>query len=279
MLDIQQLRSNLDAVAEGLAKRGKLIDFSEFKALEAERKTLQTRTQELQAQRNTLSKQIGMLKGQGKDASEVLAQVGAMGDELKASEVRLGELLEKFNAILSALPNVPDDSVPLGSDEAGNGGHPIDLCRYQIANCYMGRAGLINSGGASGGESDWAEATRTAVINKRAGGMGLISGRKAFQSSTRAALPRFEVEEGRLKVNPLADWDKARIETYFEEHDLPPHPLVAQGYPSIGCAPCTSMVKPGEDPRAGRWRGWDKVECGIHTPITDPDDPANLPAF
>ena len=94
-----------------------------------------------------------------------------------------------------------------------------------------------------------------------------------------AALPRFEVEEGRLKVNPLADWDKARIETYFEEHDLPPHPLVAQGYPSIGCAPCTSMVKPGEDPRAGRWRGWDKVECGIHTPITDPDDPANLPAF
>ncbi len=120
MLDIQQLRSNLDAVAEGLAKRGKPIDFSEFKALEAERKTLQTRTQELQAQRNTLSKQIGMLKGQGKDASEVLAQVGAMGDELKASEVRLGELLEKFNAILSALPNVPDDSVPLGSDEAGN---------------------------------------------------------------------------------------------------------------------------------------------------------------
>jgi class I fructose-bisphosphate aldolase len=59
--------------------------------------------------------------------------------------------------------------------------NPIDLCRYQIANCYMGRAGLINSGGASGGESDWAEATRTAVINKRAGGMGLISGRKAFQ--------------------------------------------------------------------------------------------------
>ena len=59
--------------------------------------------------------------------------------------------------------------------------HPIDLCRYQVANCYMGRAGLINSGGPSGGESDLAEAVRTAVINKRAGGMGLISGRKAFQ--------------------------------------------------------------------------------------------------
>jgi seryl-tRNA synthetase len=120
MLDIQQLRSNLDAVVAGLAKRGKPIDFSEFSALEAERKTLQTRTQELQAQRNSLSKQIGMLKGQGKDASEVMAQVGAAGDELKASEVRLGELLEKFNAILAALPNIPDESVPVGSDESGN---------------------------------------------------------------------------------------------------------------------------------------------------------------
>jgi len=104
------------------------------------------------------------------------------------------------------------------------------------------------------------------------------TGRKAFQSSTRAALPRFEVEEGRLKVNPLADWDKARIDAYFEEHDLPPHPLVEQGYPSIGCAPCTSMVKPGEDPRAGRWRGWDKVECGIHTSL-EGDDGATDPVF
>ena len=120
MLDIQQLRSNLDAVAEGLAKRGKPIDFTEFSALEAERKTLQTRTQELQSQRNSLSKQIGMLKGQGKDASEVMAQVGAIGDELKASETRLAELLEKFNAILAALPNIPDESVPVGSDENGN---------------------------------------------------------------------------------------------------------------------------------------------------------------
>ena len=120
MLDIQQLRSNLDAVAEGLAKRGKPIDFTEFKSLEAERKTLQTRTQELQAQRNSLSKQIGMLKGQGKDAAEVMAQVGAIGEELKASETRLAELLEKFNAILAALPNIPDETVPVGSDESGN---------------------------------------------------------------------------------------------------------------------------------------------------------------
>ncbi|WP_234086332.1 serine--tRNA ligase [Azonexus sp. R2A61] len=120
MLDIQQLRANLDTVAAGLAKRGKPIDFSAFSALEAERKTLQTRTQELQAQRNSLSKQIGMLKGKGEDASEVMAQVGALGDELKASEARLAELLGEFNAILAALPNIPDDSVPVGADESAN---------------------------------------------------------------------------------------------------------------------------------------------------------------
>ncbi|HEX7858020.1 MAG TPA: phosphoadenylyl-sulfate reductase [Sphingobium sp.] len=109
-----------------------------------------------------------------------------------------------------------------------------------------------------------------------------ISGRKAFQSHTRANLPRFEVEDGRLKLNPLGDWDKAALDAYFEAHDLPRHALEAQGYLSVGCEPCTSKVLPGEDPRAGRWRGWDKVECGIHTastPKADPDDPANEPVF
>ncbi|MCJ2178977.1 phosphoadenylyl-sulfate reductase [Novosphingobium album (ex Hu et al. 2023)] len=95
-----------------------------------------------------------------------------------------------------------------------------------------------------------------------------ITGRKAFQASTRATLPRFEIdttdEQGRLKINPLIDWSAERLAAYIEEHDLPPHPLVAQGYPSIGCMPCTSKVAPGEDPRSGRWRGWDKTECGIH---------------
>ncbi|SCW45296.1 phosphoadenylylsulfate reductase (thioredoxin) [Sphingobium faniae] len=112
-----------------------------------------------------------------------------------------------------------------------------------------------------------------------------ISGRKAFQSVTRQNLPRFEVEDGRLKLNPLGDWTKDDLEAYFAEHDLPRHPLEAQGYLSIGCEPCTSKVLPGEDPRAGRWRGWDKMECGIHSPISaapetgDSDEPANQPVF
>ncbi|MEP9360317.1 phosphoadenylyl-sulfate reductase [Sphingomonas sp. KR3-1] len=104
-----------------------------------------------------------------------------------------------------------------------------------------------------------------------------ITGRKAFQASTRNALPRFEVEGDRLKFNPLASWTKDDIEAYFVEHDLPRHPLEAQGYLSIGCAPCTSVVKPGEDPRSGRWRGWDKTECGIHTAVEDGDP--NQPSF
>jgi phosphoadenosine phosphosulfate reductase len=93
-----------------------------------------------------------------------------------------------------------------------------------------------------------------------------ISGRKAFQGS-RKGLPRFELDEGRLKINPLADWDKAALDAHFEARKLPRHPLEAQGYPSVGCVPCTSQVQPGEDPRAGRWRGWDKTECGIHDPV------------
>ncbi|WP_310497849.1 phosphoadenylyl-sulfate reductase [Sandarakinorhabdus sp.] len=93
-----------------------------------------------------------------------------------------------------------------------------------------------------------------------------ISGRKGFQAG-RTTLPRFEIDAGRLKINPLADWDPARIEAYMTARDLPRHPLLAQGYPSIGCMPCTSQVQPGEDPRSGRWRGWDKTECGIHDPV------------
>ncbi len=106
-----------------------------------------------------------------------------------------------------------------------------------------------------------------------------FTGRKAFQSKTRNALPRFEIEDGRLKVNPLADWNKTRLDAYMAEHNLPAHPLVEQGYLSIGCAPCTSIVAPGEDPRSGRWKGWDKVECGIHTTDIDDTHGTNDPIF
>jgi phosphoadenosine phosphosulfate reductase len=91
-----------------------------------------------------------------------------------------------------------------------------------------------------------------------------ITGRKGFQTSDRSRLPLFEAEGERVKVNPLVGWNGADLIAYIKQHDLPPHPLVAKGFPSIGCLPCTSRVLPGEDPRAGRWRGKGKQECGIH---------------
>lgn len=120
MLDIQLLRSDIDSVARQLATRGVSLDTDAFSAMEVERKQLQTRTQELQAQRNALSKQIGMLKSKGEDASEVMAQVGGLGDELKANESALGELLSRIDAFLAALPNLPAEDVPEGKDESAN---------------------------------------------------------------------------------------------------------------------------------------------------------------
>lgn len=99
---------------------------------------------------------------------------------------------------------------------------------------------------------------------------GWITGRKRFQSGSRAALDFFEFEPGsggkpgRIKINPLAHWAPEDVRAYMEENRLPRHPLVARGYPSIGCMPCTTKVAVDEDPRAGRWRQSDKDECGIH---------------
>lgn len=95
---------------------------------------------------------------------------------------------------------------------------------------------------------------------------GWISGRKRAQGGARSGLQAFERDEatGHLKINPLAGWDSAMLSDYRDRHALPRHPLVARGYASIGCGPCTSPVATGEPPRAGRWRGKDKDECGIH---------------
>ena len=123
MLDINQLRRDLPAVIAGLEKRKNpqpYLDVAAYTALETERKTLQTKTEDLQARRNSLSKQIGMLKGKGEDTAPVMAEVAGIGDELKASAERLDALQGELNAILMSLPNLPDDAVPVGADETGN---------------------------------------------------------------------------------------------------------------------------------------------------------------
>ena len=120
MLDIQLLRNNLDAIAEKLATRGFTLDRATFQRLENERKFLQTRTQELQAGRNSLSRQVGMLKGRGEDAAAVMEQVAAIKNELEANAVRLVELLKELDAFLAVLPNLPQDSVPVGRSDVDN---------------------------------------------------------------------------------------------------------------------------------------------------------------
>ncbi len=92
-----------------------------------------------------------------------------------------------------------------------------------------------------------------------------VTGRKRFQGAIRLRLPVVEWADGRRKFNPLANWSKADLDAYAAEHDLPAHPLVAAGFASIGCWPCTTAVSDGEPDRAGRWRGSKKTECGIHT--------------
>jgi phosphoadenosine phosphosulfate reductase len=92
-----------------------------------------------------------------------------------------------------------------------------------------------------------------------------INGRKRFQGGLRAAIPVVEDDGMRLKFNPFANVSREEIEAIYAQAKLPPHPLVASGFLSVGCMPCTSRTSPDEDARAGRWRGRPKTECGIHT--------------
>jgi phosphoadenosine phosphosulfate reductase len=91
-----------------------------------------------------------------------------------------------------------------------------------------------------------------------------ITGRKHFHSENRAGLPTIEHDGRHVKINPLVKWSAEKIRDYMKAHDLPQHPLVAEGFLSIGCMPCTRRVEAGEDVRAGRWAGIAKTECGIH---------------
>ena len=120
MIDIQLLRKDIDTVARRLATRKFQLDASAFNALESARKQLQTRSEELQARRNSLSKQIGMMKGKGEDASAAMAEVNGIADELKAATAGLEQVQADLSDFMLAIPNLPDESVPVGADENGN---------------------------------------------------------------------------------------------------------------------------------------------------------------
>lgn len=106
---------------------------------------------------------------------------------------------------------------------------------------------------------------KTAPLHRAiAGFQAELTGRKRFQTKARAGIAPVELNGGRFVFNPLADWSLQDLADHIVQHDLPRHPLVADGFLSIGCMPCTDRVKPGEDYRSGRWAGQDKEECGIH---------------
>ena len=132
MLDIQLLRKDAAHVAERLAARGFAFDAARFDALEAERKTIQTRTQDAQARRNALSKQIGMLKGKGEDTTAVMAEVAGLGDELKQMETRLAALQTEINDFLMGVPNLPHESVAVGKDETAN----VEVSRWGTPRAF-----------------------------------------------------------------------------------------------------------------------------------------------
>jgi seryl-tRNA synthetase len=120
MLDIQQLRNDLDHVVARLAARGFAFDTARFTGLEQQRKDLQTRTQDLQAKRNATSKQIGIAKSRGEDVAPIMAEVAGLGEELKAAEEALAKLQAELQGLLLNVPNLPHDSVPAGKSEADN---------------------------------------------------------------------------------------------------------------------------------------------------------------
>ena len=158
MLDIQLLRNNLDFVCERLATRGYVLDTATFQKLETERKTLQTRTQDLQAARNSLSKQIGQLKSKGEDASAVLAEVASLKSELDANEQRLGELLKEFDAFVALIPNLPQASVPVGKSEHDN----VETGRWGTPRSYDFKVKDHVDLGESLGQLDFAAAAKIA---------------------------------------------------------------------------------------------------------------------
>jgi len=151
MLDINLLRKDLDGVVARLATRKSpqpFLDVERFRALEAERKTIQTRTEELQARRNSLSKQIGQLKGKGEDTAVPMAEVAGIGDELKASAERLEAIQSELNAILMALPNLPQPGVPVGPDETAN----VEVRRWGTPK-ELGFGWMLGKAGSALGEN------------------------------------------------------------------------------------------------------------------------------
>lgn len=210
-----------------------------------------------------------------KDAKSVIAQA----NELLAGDLAIVSSFGADSAVLLHFVSQVDTSIPVLFLETGK--HFKETLAY--VETLKAQFGLTNVVALTPSSDDvsrfdptgqlWetdpdscCHIRKTEPLNDALGHYGgWVTGRKRFQTSDRGVLPHFELtSDDRIKVNPLAYWDNKDVEAYRVEQGLPEHPLYKDGYKSIGCAPCTSAVKEGEDPRSGRWRGVNKTECGIH---------------
>ncbi len=205
---------------------------------------------------------IALISSFGADAALLLALVSEIDNKTPILFLETGKHFPKTLQYVETLKNklnlqnlhflTPDPEILKRIDAQGDlWGHNPDRC------CWMRKV----------------EPLDRAV--KELGIEALITGRKRYQNSERSSLSTIELDDKNIfRINPLANWDKAKQKEEAAKRNLPEHPLVAEGYLSIGCAPCTSPVKAGEDERAGRWRhtakeGEQKTECGLHVSTTD----------
>lgn len=218
---------------------------------------------------------LNALQGQGADGRMLLRHVLL---QMMPGRIATVSSFGAESAVLLALIAEIDDTVPVLFLETGK--HFLETLAYRdtltrelglldVRSVSPDRAALTDRD--PGGELWQYDTDACCALRKvepladALGGFeGWISGRKRHQASTRAAIPFVELDGDQLKLNPIADWDGPRIQAEFARRNLPPHPLVARGFPSIGCAVCTRVVGEGEDARAGRWSGSNKTECGIH---------------
>ena len=251
----------------------------------------------LNGQRDKL-RALGIVALNGMYAEQDAASVVEKAHELLGDELAIVSSFGADSAVLLHLVSEVNRNLPVLFLETGK--HFKETLEY--VEMLKSRLGLTNVRALTPDAADlarfdpagelWAadpdsccHIRKTEPLNDALGYYGgWITGRKRFQTSDRGVLPHFELtSDDRIKVNPLAYWTGDDVDTYKARHGLPDHPLVKDGYRSIGCASCTSIVADGEDPRSGRWRGLNKTECGIHFDfngkIAKPMAPSGLTLF
>lgn len=192
---------------------------------------------------------IALVSSFGADSAAMLSLVAEVAPELPVLFLQTGKHFDQ------TLAHRQDLAARLGLTNV------IDLYPEPLALRRRDPSGLLHRTDPD----TCCEVRKAHPLNRALAGFDAwFTGRRRHQTFARRAMRVMEADGPRLKINPIARWDQADVDAFIEERALPRHPLVAAGYPSIGCEPCTKRPDPGEDARAGRWQDSEKTECGIH---------------